>query len=183
MFGSKERGPIISIGNIIINECGHEEEHHHHKKNKLKHLTANYYTVSKSGDIIFNKSNNNQMGQTIQVGASQNSVPGQLIGLAADGVTQEPLSGLQPGSEVYTTSDATIATISPVSGGAEGQYTVDRVAGASGSVQVGYSATLADGTTIVNGPAGGDTIVFAGQPTGVISSLSSIYGAPQTKKK
>src|SRR5580692_1216531 len=102
--------------------------------------------------------------QTITVLSTQNTVPGQIVPVAIAGVTVEPITTINAGSELYTVVDqstgttSTVATVAPVSGGAEGQFAVVRITGQSGGV--------------------GDTIIFQGQPTGVASALTATYGTP-----
>lgn len=111
--------------------------------------------------------------QTITVLDGQNNVPGQLIPLAADGVTQEPISTINAGSEAYTSSDTTIATVAPVAG-TEGAFLVTRVPGAVGNVTISYTAVNTAGTTI----SGSDNFVFQGPLTGLAQSLTASYGTP-----
>jgi hypothetical protein len=144
-----------------------------------KSLKASYYTVDKSGNIIFNISNTNSMAaQTITVLPNQNTVPGQIVPVAADGVTVEPISAINAGSEVYTSSNPAIATVAAVPGGSEGQFAVTRVSGQSGTVVVTYTAVNTAGTTITNAGGVGDTFIFQGQPTGVAAALTATYGSP-----
>lgn len=142
-------------------------------------LQANYLTVDPSGNIIFNTSKKPQMPQSITVLPAQNTVPGQLVPVASDNTTVEPISTIQPGSELYTTSDPTIATVAAVVGGPEGSFAVTRVAGKSGTVTVSYTALAADGVTKITNVGGiPDTFIFQGQPTGVAAALTASYGTP-----
>jgi len=144
-----------------------------------KSLRANYWVVDKSGNLIFNTSKSNSMAaQTITVLPNQNTVPGQLVPVAADGVTVEPISSINAGSEVYTSSNTAVATVAPVVGGSEGQFAVTRVSGQSGTVVVTYTAVTTAGATITNAGGVGDTFVFQGQPTGVAAALTATYGTP-----
>lgn len=144
-----------------------------------KGLSANYITVDPSGNLIFNIKNSNSMAaQTITVLPSQNTVPGQIVPVAADGVTVEPISTINAGSEVYTSSNPAIATVAAVPGGSEGQFAVTRVSGQSGTVVITYTAVNTAGTTITNAGGVGDTFVFQGQPTGVAAALTATYGTP-----
>ena len=90
---------------------------------------------------------------TLTFTGTQNSVIGQLVPTLA-GVDQ-PISAIVAGSEVYNSSDTTIATVTS-DGTTEGQYTVTRVAGASGNVTINYTAINLEGTTI----SGSDDYVF-----------------------
>jgi hypothetical protein len=149
-------------------------------------LTANYITLDPSGNLLINNSNQPQkMPQTINVLPAQNTVPAQLVPVAADNTTVEPITTLQPGSEVYTAVDqatgttSTVATVAPVAGGAEGQFAVTRIAGQSGIVLVSYKALSADGkTTLTNVGGTPDIFNFQGQPTGVAAALTATYGSP-----
>jgi|ERR1700722_1742355 len=147
----------------------------HRHKHHAKSLSAEYYTVSKTGDIIINIKNKNNMAQTIEVLSSQSTLPGQIIPLDASG-NPLPISTIVAGSELYTTSDATIATVAPVAGGSEGQFAVTRVAAAGGVVTIGYSATNLSGASITGG---GDTITFDAQvaPPATAESLTANYGS------
>jgi hypothetical protein len=167
-----------------------------HKPPKATALKANYITVDKSGNLIFNNSTTNSMAaQNVTVSSSQNSVPGQIVPVAADLVTVLPISSIQPGSETYSVVDqatgatSTIATATAVPGGSEGQYTVNRISGQGGVVLVSYNALAADGVTkLTNAPAtpGGapvpDVITFQGTGTGtgstVAAALTATYGTP-----
>jgi hypothetical protein len=145
---------------------------------EARSLAARYYLVTAEGDILITSENTQTMAQTITVQPGQNHVPGQLIPLAADNVTVEPISTIQAGTEVYTSSDPSIATVAAVAGGAEGQFTVDRVTGKSGTISVAYTAQNTDGTTITNVGGVGDTFIFLGQATGLAQALTANYGAP-----
>lgn len=116
------------------------------------------------------------MPQTINVLAGQNTVPGQLVPVADDNTTIEPIETITAGSEVYTTSDISIATAAAVVGGAEGQFTINRVLGAQGTVTLFYTATTPDGRTITNIGGLPDTFNFQGQPTGIASALTANFG-------
>src|SRR5580658_3020734 len=62
-------------------------------------LRANYITIDTSGNIIFNTSTTNSMAaQNVTVTPTQNTVPGQIVPLAADLVTVLPISSITPGS-------------------------------------------------------------------------------------
>lgn len=137
-----------------------------------KSLRANYPTiaknqVSKTSDF---------MAQTITVLGTQNSLPGQLTPIAADGVTVEPITTIQPGTEVYTPTPTGIATVTPVAG-TEGAYTVDRISGQSGTVALMYTALNTAGVTITNTDGVPDSIIFLPSPTGVAASLASTFGS------
>jgi hypothetical protein len=135
-------------------------------------LRANYPTIAKNQTaktIDF-------MAQTITILGTQNTVPGQLTPIAADGVTVEPITTIQPGSEVYTLSPTGIATVAPVTG-TEGAFTVTRVSGQSGTVTLMYTAVNTAGTTITNTNGTPDTFVFQGAQTLVASSLAATYGS------
>ena len=125
------------------------------------------------------------MAQTITVLGTQNTVPGQLVPVAADNVTVEPISTIQAGSEVYTVVDqatgttSTVATVAAVPGGAEGQFAVTRITGQSGTVLVSYKALAVDGVTSITNVGGTpDTIIFQGNPTGVAAALTATFGTP-----
>ena len=168
-----KKEPTIFIENLFIN-IGEENPH-----KRAKFLKASYYTVDQSGNIIFNISNSNSMAaQTITVLPGQNTVPGQIVPVAADGVTKEPISTINAGSEVYTSSNPSIATVAAVPGGSEGQFAVTRVAGQSGTVVITYTAVNTAGTTITNAGGVGDTFIFQGQPSGVAAALTASYGNP-----
>lgn len=144
-------------------------------------LKAIYSIATKTGDIqIFNSNKiNSIMAQTITVLPGQNTVPGQLVPVASDNTTVEPISTITAGSEVYTSSDPTIATVAAVTGGTEGQFAVTRVAGKSGTITVSYTALAIDGTTTITNVGGTpDTFIFRGQPTGVAAALTATYGTP-----
>lgn len=111
--------------------------------------------------------------QSVTVLDGQNKVPGQLIPLAADGVTQEPIETINAGSEVYTSSDTTVATVA-ADPSAEGAFVVTRVPGATGNVTISYTAVNTAGTII----SGSDNFTFQGPLTGLAQSLSAQYGAP-----
>lgn len=141
---------------------------------KSWYLKSIYHVVTPSGDINFVNNKKSNMPQTITVLDGQNNVPGQLVPLAADGVTIEPISTINAGSEVYTSSDTTIATAAADPSGVEGAFIVTRVPGAAGNVSVSYTAVNTAGTTI----SGSDNFVFQGPATGIASSLTATYGQP-----
>jgi hypothetical protein len=181
LFGTKEAAFIkiiqslaTSVEALIQERLEHKCHCHYPKQGKAKHLTAVYAVVTDSSDIqlIFSNKNSNEMPQTITVLDGQNNVPGQLVPLAADGVTIEPISTINAGSESYTSSDPSIATAAPVAGGPEGSFLVTRVPGAIGNVAISYTAVNTDGTTI----SGSDNFVFQGPSTGVAASLTATYG-------
>jgi hypothetical protein len=153
---------------------------------KAAALKASYITVDKSGNIIFNNTNSNSMAaQNVTVLGTQNTVPGQIVPVAADGVTVEPITSITAGSEAYTVVDqatnatSTVATVAPVAGGSEGQFAVTRIAGQSGVVLVSYTALAADGVTkITNAGGTPDVITFQGNPTGIAAALTASYGTP-----
>jgi hypothetical protein len=157
------------------------------KPPKATALKANYITVDKSGNLIFNNSTTNSMAaQNVNVLGTQNTVPGQLVPVLADGVTPLPISSIQAGSEAYSAVDqatgnpSLIATVAPVSGGSEGQYAVTRIAGQAGVVLISYKALAADGVTIITN-AGGTPDVITFQPagaTGPAAALTATYGSP-----
>lgn len=139
------------------------------------YLKSIYNIVTPSGDITFvNNKNSNMPAQTITVLDGQNNVPGQLVPLAADGTTVEPISTINAGSEVYASSNTAVATVAPVSGGPEGSFLVTRVPGAIGSVTISYNATNTQGTAIT----GFDNFIFQGPLTGIAASLTATYGQP-----
>lgn len=140
-----------------------------HKRKRLRHrhLSASY---------TINNVTIQGIHMTITVPFVANTIPGQLVPLAIDGVTTEPITTITAGSEVYTSSDTTVATVAPNTAAGEGAFTVSRVAGASGTVVINYTATNTDGVTITN-PTG-DSFIFLGQPTGLAQSLSATYGTP-----
>lgn len=143
-------------------------------------LSATYWTIDPSGNIIFNtKKSNSMAAQTITLLPNQNTVPGQLVPLASDGVTVEPISTINAGSEVYTSSNPAIATVAPVPGGSEGQFAVTRVPGQSGSVVITYTAVNTAGTTITNAGGVGDTFIFQGVASGIAAALTATFGTPQ----
>jgi hypothetical protein len=154
---------------------------------KASALRANYLTVDSAGNIIFNTSITNSMAaQNVNVLGTQNTVPGQLVPVLADGVTPLPISSIQAGSEAYTANDqatgtaSLIATVAPVPGGSEGQYAVTRIAGQAGVVLISYKALAADGVTSITNQGGTpDVITF--QPagaTGPAAALTATYGSP-----
>lgn len=112
--------------------------------------------------------------QAITVLDGQNNVAGQLVPLAADGVTVEPIDTITAGSEAYTSSDPTVATVAADPSGVEGAFIVSRVTGATGNVTVSYTAKNTAGTTI----SGSDNFTFQGPLTGLAQSLSATYSAP-----
>lgn len=112
--------------------------------------------------------------QSITVLDGQNNVAGQLVPLAADGVTVEPIDTIKAGSELYTSSDTTVATVAADPSGVEGAFIVSRVTGATGNVTVSYTAVNTAGTTI----SGSDNFTFQGPLTGLAQSLSATYSAP-----
>lgn len=140
---------------------------------KSWYLKSVYNLVTPEGDIIFVNNKKSTMPNTITVLDGQNVVPGQLIPLAADGVTQEPITTINAGSEVYTSSDTTIATVGTTNT-AEGAFTVTRVPGAVGNVTISYTAVNTAGTTI----SGSDNFIFQGPTTGIAASLTASYGTP-----
>ena len=180
---------IIKIQAEIIRDLTRQKE-----LPKATALRANYITTDSSGNLIFNNTSttNSMAAQNVNVLGNQNTVPGQIVPLAADLATVLPFSSIQAGSEAYTAVDqatgttSVIATVGPTPGGSEGQFTVTRISGQAGVVLVSYTALAADGVTkITNAPAapGGapvpDTITF--QPvtaTGPAAALSATYGSP-----
>lgn len=163
----------------IVETWTRERILHHKHHHGPKTLRAIYETVDASGNIVFDNLNNNSMAaQTITVLPNQNTVPGQLVPVAADGVTVEPISTINAGSEVYTSSNPAVATVAAVTGGTEGQFAVTRVAGQSGTVVITYAAVNTAGTTITNAGGVGDTFIFQGQPTGVAAALTATFGTP-----
>ena len=117
-----------------------------------KHIDDKEKMALKSQFIFDNiKIQGNKM--TLTFTGAQNSVVGQLVPTLA-GVDQ-PITAINAGSENYVSSDPTIATVAS-NGTPEGQYTVTRVAGASGNITVSYTATNLEGTTI----SGSDDYVF-----------------------
>lgn len=183
LFGTKEAAFIkiiqslaTSVEALIQERFEHKCHCHYPKPVKSKSLTAIYAVVTDSSDIqlIFSNKKNNEMPQTITVLDGQNNVPGQLVPLAADGVTTEPISTINAGSEVYTSSDSTIATVAPVASGPEGSFLVTRVPGAVGNVTISYTAVNTAGVTI----SGSDNFIFQGPTTGVAASLTANYGTP-----
>jgi hypothetical protein len=144
--------------------------------NRSRKLGAYYYVVTETKDIQL--LNDYTMPQNIDVLDGQNTVPGQMVALAADGVTREPIGTLKPGSELFIVSDSTIATAALVAGGQEGQFAVTRVAGAKGSVTVVYTAVTTDGRTITNVDGIGDTFNFQGAQTNEAAELTADYGTP-----
>ena len=118
------------------------------------------------------------MAQTITLLAGQNTLPGQIVPVASDNVTVEPISTINAGSEVYTSSDTSIATVAADPSGVEGAFIVSRVPNAVGTIQLTYSATTPDGKTVTNVGGTPDTIIFQGQPTDVASALTATYGTP-----
>ena len=114
------------------------------------------------------------MALNTTVAANQNTVVAQLVPVAADGVTPEAITTINPGSEVYTSSDPTIATVAATPGGTEGQYTISRVTGASGTVSITYTAVrTSDGATITNFNNQPDVYIFLGQTTDQPTALTS----------
>lgn len=150
-------------------------------------LRANYITIDPSGNIIFNTSTTNSMAaQNVNVLGNQNTVPGQIVPVAADGVTVLPISSIQAGSEAYTATDqatgttSVIATVGAVPGGTEGQFAVTRIAGQAGVVLISKKALAADGVTSIT-DQGGTPDVITFQPvesTGPATALTATYGAP-----
>ena len=108
---------------------------------------------------------------TITVPGGNSSVAGQLVPIGTDG-SQLPITSIQAGSEAYTTSDPTIATVVPIDG-QEGGFTVTRVPNASGAVTVSYTANNTEGTSI----SGSDSFVFEA-PVILAASLTATYGTP-----
>ena len=140
--------------------------HRHHHKRKANKLTAEFII---NGYKIYSTTM-----ATITIPGSANSVNGQLVPLAA-GVAQ-PITAIQAGSEAYTISDPTLATVAPISG-TEGAFTVARVPGTSGTVTLKYSANNTAGTSI----SGSDDFVFeapAPPPPPVADALSATYSTP-----
>jgi|SRR6187402_154657 len=160
----------------IVDRLTFQELERERRKPKAHHLKAVYAIVTDSADIqlvYLNKTKIN-MPQTITVLDGQNTVPGQLVPLAADNVTVEPISTINAGSELYTSSDTTIATVAADPSGVEGAFIVSRVPGANGNATISYTATTPQGTTI----SGSDNFVFQGPSTGVATSLTATYGTP-----
>lgn len=142
-------------------------------------LRATYIGLDSKNNFVFYNLKSNKMAQTIVVPFGKNTVAGQIVPEKKDGVTTEPITSINPGSEVYTSSDPTIATAAAVTGGAEGQFTVTRVSGATGSVTVLYTAVRAvDGATITNLGGVGDTFQFQGEPDGTPDALTATYSSP-----
>ena len=183
MFHTEKREKILfeiiadllrQIDRLIFCRC--------HAHGRARSLGAIYYTVSDSGDIIINDLNKHKMAkkkalallQTITVLFGQNTVPGQLVPLADDGVTVEPIDTIQTRTEVYTSSDPSVATVAADTSGVEGAFVVQRVSGAAGPVTISYKATNAQGVTI----QGQDNFIFLGAPTGIAASLTATYGQP-----
>lgn len=137
-------------------------------------LSSKPITKRHHGNIFYHISNSITMAQTVTVLDGQNTVTQQLTPIAIDGVTVEPISTIQPVSEIYTVTPTGIATAAAVPGGAEGLYTVNRVPGQTGQVVVTYTAVNSAGTLITNTGGIGDTYIFQGPTTGVAASLSSI---------
>src|SRR6202021_3190413 len=105
MFGeSKEEKEEFHIINRLLGIVANRthQNHHGHRPPHSTALKANYLTVDKSGNIIFHNSNNNLMAQTITVLGTQNTVPGQLVPVAADNVTVEPISTIQASRRRHT---------------------------------------------------------------------------------
>lgn len=139
-------------------------------------LGASYITLDSSNNFVYSNLKNIKMAQTINILSTQNTVAGQITPVAADGITVEPITTINPGSEIYTISDPTIATVAPISGGTEGQFSVVRVSGKSGTVTFLYTAVRAsDGAIITNFSGIPDTFIFQGTSTGVASALSAVY--------
>jgi hypothetical protein len=156
---------------------------HKNEPSKAAALTAQYSLINSSNKI------KSKMAQTITVLGSQNTVPGQIVPVAADNVTVEPISSIQAGSEAYVVVDQStgttslVATVAAVAGGAEGQFAVTRIGTQSGTVLVSYTALAADGVTSITNVGGvPDTIIFQGQPTGVAAALTAQYGTASAKK-
>jgi hypothetical protein len=173
---------------IVAKQSSHHHHHHHHK-HWAKSLSADYFTIQNGDILIINSKTSNQMAQTVTVLGTQNTLPGQIVPVAADNVTVEPISTIQAGSEAYTVVDqatgqtSLVATVAAVAGGAEGQFAVSRIGTQSGTVLVSYTALAADGvTTITNVGGVPDTIIFQGQPTGVAAALTAQYGQASAKK-
>ncbi len=129
--------------------------------------------VTEGSGIFIVRTKNNFMAQTITVLAGQNTVTQQLTPIGADGVTVEPITTINAGSEIYTVTPTGIATATALIGGAEGLYTVNRVAGQAGTVVVTYTAVNTAGTLITNTNGVGDTYIFQGPLTGLAASLAS----------
>lgn len=157
---------FIHIREVIEYDITLENYHRRVRHRKRRHLSARYA-------INGLKIHGQHMDITIL--STQNSIPGQLVPLAADGVTVEPISTITAGSEAYTSSDQTVATVAAANDVAEGAFVVTRVPGASGTVVINYTATNTDGVTITS--LTGDTFTFLGQPQGLAQSLSATYGA------
>lgn len=132
------------------------------------------YTIAKDQ---LKQTNDLMAAQTITVLGTQNSVPGQLTPLAADGITVEPITTITPGSETYTLSPTGIATVATVTG-TEGAFVVTRVSGQSGTVTLMYTAVNTAGTTITNTNGQPDTFIFQAPQSLVAASLAAVFGSP-----
>lgn len=121
------------------------------------------------------------MAQTITVLPAQNTVPGQLVPVASDLITIEPITTINAASEVYTLIDqatgttSTVATVTALPS-PEGAFLVSRILGQSGTVVLNYTAITPAGLTITNVGGIGDTFIFQGQPTGVAAALTATFG-------
>ena len=170
----KELGADLRISLEIIQVLTEIVKHLTHAEKPVG-LRSTTISLDASGNFVFSNLNSyNQMALNQTVAANQNTVVAQIVPVAADGVTPEAITTITAGSEVYTSSDPTIATVAAVTGGAEGLYQVVRVPGASGVVSISYTAVRAsDQVALTNFNSQPDVYTFLGQTTDQPTALTS----------
>lgn len=153
----KEVKEIIIIEEIEVVIIDEHQYHKKHRKLAAEYNFCNYKILSSMA--------------TITIPADKTNVSGQLVPLDSGG-TPQPITSIQPGTEVYTSSDTGVITVAGTT--PEGAFVVTRAGNNGGSATLSYTAKNLHGDDI----SGSDSFVVEAVVP-LATSLTATYSEPQ----